>query len=301
MRSIIVTSILLTLFHPCFATWYNDETSKATVLIEKQIGDSFYVHGAGVLLYNYNNIAKPIVITNHHIVKRPEICVSITADTSLVNLMNKYKVKELFFNKTKWLLRGTRLYCTIKTGYPNKPMYFIHPDTTIDLAAFPIDIASSFELENGFIAKVNYLGVPKSGIRIKDSVSIGDEVYFLGFPISYGSTEKITPIVRSGSVACFNPNGKEFILDAFSFGGNSGGPIFTKSIINKPGNLTWDSSQLIGLVYGHHGISELLLKPLADSIPITISLTELQNMGLVRCIWANDILIVYNLAIKNTK
>lgn len=250
------------------------------------------------MLYNYEEPDKPIIVTNYHILKRSDVYVNVTADTSLLNTMNKRKINSLVYQNTTWFRRGTRIYTKFITGYPTKPNFVCHPDTSIDLAAFTINLGTSMELETGEKVKTNVAGIPISAIKGKENVALGDEVYFLGFPWSYGANEKITPIIRSGSIACFNPNGNEFLLDAFSFGGNSGSPIFSKRIISSPGNLQWENSKLIGMVYGHHGIQDVLVKPDLQSNDLKIVITEIQNMGLVRCIWSDEIIRVAKLLTK---
>ena len=59
------------------------------------------------------------------------------------------------------------------------------------------------------------------------NVREGDDVFFLGFPLSLGvsQTAKITPIVRAGMVALKNED-RSFLIDANVFPGNSGSPVF---------------------------------------------------------------------------
>ena len=73
------------------------------------------------------------------------------------------------------------------------------------------------------------------------------------------------PLVRKGSIAWKSSKNSEFLLDAFSYGGNSGSPIFTLSDIQ---NRTY----LIGMVTGH--------------LPSEKS----ENIGLAKCIWVDDIM-----------
>src|SRR5437899_10044784 len=58
----------------------------------------------------------------------------------------------------------------------------------------------------------------------KKYVSAGAPVLILGFPIGLCSEEHPTAIARSGTVARSDSDG--LLLDAFTFPGNSGGPVF---------------------------------------------------------------------------
>lgn len=91
---------------------------------------------------------------------------------------------------------------------------------------------------------VMYLGIPK---EVKPAITIssnlfstdeilrefeihpGDEVFCLGFPLGYFTSEGY-PILRSGKIASYplTPTGdrRTFLIDFRVFGGNSGGPVY---------------------------------------------------------------------------
>ncbi len=114
-----------------------------------------------------------------------------------------------------------------------------------------------------------------SKIRFRKDVSLGDEFYFIGFPLGLFVDKRLSPILRSGTVAWMSDESTHFILDAFSFGGNSGSPVFSKIILGrKPGELNWEDAYLSGMVVGHF----------YDENDHKI------NIGLAKCLWIDEII-----------
>ena len=157
---------------------------------------------------------------------------------------------------------------------PNKTFV---ADKQLDIGVFSINNPNkAFENDSIEIKVAELKGIPKSRISYKDKIPLGLDVYFTGFPFSIGteyglsltglySDEIPNPLVRKGSIAWKSDNNNEFLLDAFSYGGNSGSPIFTLSDIQ---NRTY----LIGMVIGH------------------LPSEQSDNIGLARCIWIDDIM-----------
>ena len=135
-------------------------------------------------------------------------------------------------------------------------------------------------------------------MRFEKDLSLGDEIYFVGFPFGIGAHHRIEPLVRSGSIAWISENSREFLLDAFSFGGNSGSPVFLKRLIGtKPGVLRWEKPFLVGMITGHHSIrlENVLTQPDPSVLKFEKGTINL-NLGLARCVWVDDILHIANKA-----
>jgi len=82
-----------------------------------------------------------------------------------------------------------------------------------------------------------------------------------------------------------------FLLDALSYGGNSGSPIFQKVIIgSKPGKLDWSDAKLIGMIVGHQSlkIENILNQPNPNELKFEVTDIDL-NIGLARCVYSDDI------------
>lgn len=87
-------------------------------------------------------------------------------------------------------------------------------------------------------------------------VTEGDFVYLLGFPMGLIGKERNFPIVRQGIIARIrdalsNPD-LEYLIDAFVFPGNSGGPVFLKpEVVAIQGTNAVNQAYLIGVVKGY--------------------------------------------------
>lgn len=114
----------------------------------------------------------------------------------------------------------------------NEPLWTAHPDKKIDVAVVPANceqlnkasIQWHLFRDNTCVADVktlNELGIME-----------GDFVYVLGFPMGLIGETRNTVMARSGTIArirdALTKNNDEFLIDAFVFPGNSGGPVISK-------------------------------------------------------------------------
>lgn len=247
------------------------------LLLEKKIDNNFYPHGTGFLVFDYSEKSSYYIVTCEHVLRNQEIYVCIPVDTGFVRVMKENKLSVININGQNWTLSGNKLRLQYKL-VPNKT--FI-TDKELDIGIFSIDFTNSLSsIKDTIELKIAQTkGVPKSMIKFQKDIPLGTDVFFTGFPLSIGTefgfnigglptglfAEDIpNPLVRKGSIAWKSDNYSEFLLDAFSYAGNSGSPIFTiNDIQNK--------SYLIGMVLGH--------------LPSEKS----ENVGLARCIWMDKI------------
>jgi S1-C subfamily serine protease len=87
-------------------------------------------------------------------------------------------------------------------------------------------------------------------------ITEGDFVYTLGFPMGLIGPERNYVIVRSGDIAriqdAIDHRSNEFLIDAFIFPGNSGGPVVTKpEVVSISGTKAVSSSYLIGVIQAY--------------------------------------------------
>jgi hypothetical protein len=80
------------------------------------------------------------------------------------------------------------------------------------------------------IAPSGILGVAETGIKLYREVSVANEVYLFGYPVSLGipnmpQLDYSRPLLRSGIVAGKNETLRTIILDCAAYPGNSGGPV----------------------------------------------------------------------------
>jgi len=250
---------------------FNTDYINCTVLLEKRIDTTFVPHGTGFLIKDYSKKYSHYLVTCEHVLKNPEIYISIPATTEIIEKLNSLGTNSILIGDNIWILDGEVLRIGVKLNL-NKS-YVKHD--SIDIGVVGVSIGS-WLYDNDTVKMSNVLGIPRSLISKRRDVPIGIDVYFSGFPYMIGTTLGLlntknysshipTPLIRKGILAWKDPDSKEFLLDAFSYSGNSGSPVFIQAdLYNKP--------LLIGMVFGH--------------LPSTIS----DNMGLARCVWIDDIL-----------
>lgn len=294
---LLVTVFTLTTEVAFMQQWFDPRTLRCIVLIEKQVQNNYPALGTGFLVTSdrEDGTRTPILVTAKHVLQRDKIFISIPADAEIVAYASKYKKTRFKLGDIWWDLSGERLRCEFKPANNGRYRYATHSDTTLDIAAFPLDVRDTCELD-GKILKISKVGVLLSSFfKSKKNVQLGDDIYFVGFPFGYGSSDPLSPVLRSGTVAWIKPNGQEFWLDALSYGGNSGSPVFTKSTMTpKLGVFENTPVYLIGMIVGHLAeyyplqrlnISETLLVAETDTV-------EIENRGLARAVWVDEILEV---------
>ena len=276
----ILLSILTILIVSAFAqtkSYLPDDCLKSVILLEKKI-DSIYVpHGTGFLMYSYDKNKPIIVVTNEHVLRNNFIYLTIPVDSAFITYMNENKFDSITFKNQTWDFVGNKIRLKFKL-IPDSTFVY---DKELDIAAFKVRIGNSIDINDSTRLQIsNISSIAMSSIKYKKDIKVGTEIFFIGFPFSIGTeygwyyngyftklfSESIpTPLVRAGIVAWSSPNYDMFLLDAFSYSGNSGSPIFIKNDMQN-------NSYLIGIVAGH--------------LPSDSS----ENVGLARCIWVDEII-----------
>jgi hypothetical protein len=281
-------------FNIAYSQWLDPQLLKSTVLLEKIQNNSFVPHGTGILMYNYNNPSELIVVTCAHLIRdKKQISVRVKPDSNFIKVLSQTGQKQLVINNAIVIGNTLRFLASLESDN-----CFIHP--TLDIAAFRLIIPPAIFVTDTSRTRIEMsklLGIPKSGLEFRKDLLLGDEVYFIGFPLGYGATNLVEPIVRSGSIAWLPEEENIFLLDAFSFGGNSGSPIFRKRIIgSKVGELSWSGSTLIGMIIGHQSIQieNILNQPNQNELKFEITDIDL-NIGLSSCVYIDDIIETINM------
>jgi hypothetical protein len=279
MHKIIVLFIVLT-FSKSFTfaqvkSGIPDNAKNSVVLLEKKIGDNYLPHGTGFLLKGSDSKNPIIVVTNEHVLRNSSVYVTVPADSALINYLAKINSRYVYFKQTKWELFGNKL----------RHEFNLIPDSTFfynkefDIGVFKINIGNSVDINDDNELKISsLLAINPYEIKLKKDIPLGTDVFFVGFPFSIGTelgwyykgftklySEFVpSPVIRKGCVAWISESDNRFLLDAFSYSGNSGSPIFTvNDLRNKP--------YLIGIVSGH------------------LPSEESDNIGLANCIWMDEI------------
>jgi hypothetical protein len=139
-----------------------------------------------------------------------------------------------------------------------------------------------FDLENSDIKGFD----PKMLLR-RNAVLPGAHVFVLGYPLGLRSEAYAVPILRTGSVA--RAEGGVFLVEAFCFPGNSGGPvIYTPNIHveGASGSSTITEVKIIGLVANQLIENETYVSPKTGNVRINFE----QPLGLTEVTPADGIL-----------
>ncbi|MFA7286302.1 MAG: serine protease [Patescibacteria group bacterium] len=128
---------------------------------------------------------------------------------------------------------------------------FFCPESGKDVAVIPLDKETLEENEIDFVSILD----TETGLRPEQfdevGLSVGDEIFFLGFPLGMRGENKNYAICRSGIIARRDPElAKNSILylDAPVFPGNSGGPVFCKpQVVSIQGTKSINRAYLIGI------------------------------------------------------
>ena len=278
-RSYIIILLVFSFFdlNGQIKSTFPQETLDCIVLLEKMTDTGLIVHGTGFLLLGGSfDLPKNVVIvvTNEHVLRNPEIYVSFPMGNELLNVLDFLKIpnqpnsKVIQINEDIVLdISGNTL--KYKHRLIKDSTFVINKD--LDIAAFIVKSVGYIGSGDNKFVIAKTVGIPNTLIKKKSDIPLGTNVFFPGFPFGIGSNQgnlKLTPspLVRKGSVAWISNEKNEFLLDAFSFSGNSGSPVFTTTEINE-------GPFLIGLVKGHYG-------------------PDYENFGLTICTWSDEILIL---------
>lgn len=245
----IFSILFIFLFNSSIAqeiNWFGKSTIYSTVLLQKKENNVFINHGTGIL-YSLDDNERSYVITCEHVLRNSEIYVVVSADSELVKKINSKKERGITFRNCFWELDGQ--FLRLKIELVEDSTFLKYPQKEIDLGIFPLQLFTSLIYDSGVIenfTKTTF--VSDKDLGNSNFLKIGEEIYFSGFPFGLGTDEILSPIVRSGTISWVSENKDIFLLDAFSYGGNSGSPIFTKmSALSSERNKPY----LVGMVTGH--------------------------------------------------
>lgn len=134
---------------------------------------------------------------------------------------------------------------TFPVRYNGTPLYTVHPDSTIDIAAARVPLPTGFE------ARVIGQSLLADSADFTDyELKAGTSVEYLGYPEGMAMEHSDYAILRQGTIAShpLEPM-TPFLIDGIIFRGNSGSPVLVNpgtQVIN--GKLTTLPPRLIGLV-----------------------------------------------------
>ena len=133
------------------------------------------------------------------------------------------------------------------------PTWNFHPNLNVDVAILRISMQSlrSAGTEVEFFPNDQAAANKKKLSSL--AVSAGDGVFVLGFPMNLAGLQRNYVIVRQGGIAriqeMLEGASATFMLDAFVFPGNSGGPVVLRpDVVSIQGTNAQNSAYLMGMV-----------------------------------------------------
>jgi S1-C subfamily serine protease len=144
-------------------------------------------------------------------------------------------------------------------------LWVSHPNILVDVSVVQINGAylRDQNLQSTFFAAD--LHVADKAKMKETGTAIGDDVFVLGFPMGIsGTLQRNYVIARRGSIArvddALSSNAPTFLIDAFIFPGNSGGPVVSVPDINFiAGTKAQQKAYLIGMVEGYVPYTDIAL------------------------------------------
>ena len=275
-----------------------------TILLYKKTKGQLKAHGTAFVLHNYNDLSEEsILITCEHVTHHDTLIAAIPATDSLKNALIKNKQDKFFFQTSSGLqtvgFDGNNLLFSIPLQSGNN--YYKH--TTLDLATIFCNIpARLINKNNEVVPLTNMKTLPKSLMTDKDDLFAGQEITFVGFPSGIGTQNgfygtkmyrdvKTNPLFRRGIISWTSENADMFLVDGFSYSGNSGSPIFSIPDATSEG-------KFIGMVIGHLN-SEVEVNSFSSDSATKVSGNHKTyidvNNGLAECIPAH---IIYDFALE---
>ena len=128
-----------------------------------------------------------------------------------------------------------------------------HPDDDIDVAVIRVKFKILIDEGMKFKFFQSDKNVFSSSVMQKEGFIEGDFVYILGFPMGIVTTDRQYVFSRSGTISrirdLYEKRSKDYVIDAFVFPGNSGGPVLSKpESMYLTGTKACTVSRLIGII-----------------------------------------------------
>jgi len=287
----------------------DDQIINCIVPIEVKTKNGFKPHGTGFLIYSAElGFDEYYLITNKHVLGEYDTIYAIIKpgegilklengiiqNEAANSLREKFESMKFDYNINGSFMR-VKIPVTESTSQKN---------SNVDLAIVRTTIKSKIkkrtnENENFFeITKTR--GLTYSRMKVKKEMRIGCNTFFLGFPYAIGTRKGMVmpmiksdynkiaaetkrykddifnPLLRTGYLAWKSKENPIFLIDALSYSGNSGSPVFTCS--NK-------QYYLIGVITGHE----------AEVFKINGNSRGAEgNLGLARAIWVDYLIETLN-------
>jgi hypothetical protein len=287
--------------------FYNQSINSTILLYKKDSTGQLVSHGTAFTLYNYDTINNGLqLITCEHLTHHDTLIAVIPADDSIKKILLEEKKSKIVYNigngNVITQFDGNNFLFMI----PLKLGFNLFKHKYLDLAVIFCDLPSKLKDDkNQMIALTNLKALSKSYMSSNEDVFPGQEVIFVGFPYGIGTKygfqgsslygdHKSNPLLRKGIVSWCSENSDMFLVDGFSFSGNSGSPIFSIPNLGYEG-------KFVGMVIGHlsdsYPVNNIYIDTLKNQLVQNVSAIVI-NDGLAQCIPSSLIYEFASVAIK---
>ena len=280
----------------------------STILLCKNEKGQLIPYGTAFIYYNYLLPEDNILVTCEHLTYHDTLIALIPANDSIKKELLKTRTTKINFSSKTGMqsieFDGNNFLFTI----PLKLNYNFFKHQYLDLAVIFCTLPSTLDHSSKSVLLTNVKSLPISVLGTKEQIYAGQEIAFIGFPYGIGtpigyygmqtySDLKTNPVIRKGIVSWTSENSPLLLVDGFSYGGNSGSPIFSIPNIEYQG-------KFIGMVFGHltddFEINDLIIDTTKKTITPNKKNLEINN-GLAKCIPAYIISEFVNDALSKRK
>jgi S1-C subfamily serine protease len=219
----------------------------AIVLFEQKNGRSYSAIATGFIVGFNDPSSKPnhytFIVTNKHVVNgKSSIFISLDASEG----------------------KRKRIHLSL-VNQNNEPKWFAHRFHDVDLVLLPVsmEVIESLGSSHKFIPEELFLYMKDYDDK---GFTVGDDVFFLGFPLGLAGELHNSPILRKGTLSRVDrellKQTKSLLIDGQNFPGNSGGPVFVKpeiAMLENTKNLA--RNFLVGAVKGYLSHTSRFIDP----------------------------------------
>jgi hypothetical protein len=147
---------------------------------------------------------------------------------------------------------GSKIYKVDLVAAGDKQDVFINEDASVDIAVVPLTISATDMPELELKVLPEQMLASTSDLKTLN-IGVGTDMFFTGMFTGFLGEKKSYPIVRFGKLAMIPDEKIQFagqwtegyLMEAFSFGGNSGSPVFFyPSADNTPGIISVGSPSI---------------------------------------------------------
>jgi hypothetical protein len=176
-----------------------------------------------------------------------------------------------------------------------------HPNKLIDVAVIGINSQLLREQNIQFSYFQSNSHICCTEDMKKEGISEGDSIFILGFPMGMVTDERQYVICRSGCIArirdLLDRKSTDFLVDAFVFPGNSGGPVINSpELISITGTSAIKKANLLGIVRSYIPYQDVAISPQTKRPRIVFE----ENSGLASVIPVDYIKETVDICFQNT-